>query len=430
MKTPFTAPFFVAFALLLSLGSPVPVLAGPTPSQGVRPGADQKNPLDAGLQYQQGLQALVDKDSDAAQRAFLAALRADNQHVPAMLGMAELAFRRNQQSEIARWLKQAERTAPNDADVHASWGRYWLMRGQGPAGEAALLKAMQLDPKSIRPRMDLADARLSRGEAKSALPLYREVLALNPAHAGAHYALGLALLQLGELAQGQAALKRSAELEPKNPLPLLALARSQTDAAAAMRGVDQVLALQPNFYDALMLRAQLQVQANDGASARKTWELAAQAAPKAAEPLVRLGMAAESEGNFDEARANYLRALERDSSQPFALNNLANLSVDSDAARAETMAKRAVRAMPQMAAFHDTLASASRARKDKAGALAAAKEAVRLAPQNGDFVLRLADTQLWVGDRVGAKRTLDALVTAQPRYPDMAKVQALLAKLK
>lgn len=155
--------------------------------------------------YRRGVQALASNDDAAATRAFQDALAADAKYVPAMLGLAELAFRQKQQAQAAEWIHKAVRTNPRSADAQASLGRLLLASGKPKEGEQALRRAMELDTKAVRPRMDLADLLLARGEAAAALPLYREVVAIEPTHAGAHYAQGLALARTGDAARASVA---------------------------------------------------------------------------------------------------------------------------------------------------------------------------------------------------------------------------------
>ncbi len=405
--------------------------AGPQPSQPVVPRSGEAQSVQgAEALYQRGLQALSAREMEPAKQAFLGALRANQRHVPSMLALAEVAFISKNDSDLRRWLTEAERTEPNNWQVHSALGRFHISREQFPQGEAALAKAVKLEAKALMPRTDLASLYLRRGAADKAVPLLREAIALAPKDARIHQTLGVALAATGNRADGLAMLKRAAELDPQDPLPWLAQAQMASNAAEAAPLIDQVLKRNPLQYDALMLRAGHQYAAKNLSASRQSLEQAAEANPKAADPYVRIGMLAHEAKQTNEARSAYLKALERDANHPLALNNLAMLILENkeDPARAETMARRALRALPNNAQLHDTLAMALVARKDKKGALAAINQAVKLDGQDPQIQLHLAEIQLLNGDRTGALKTVAGL-KGKPGL-DAARVEALQLRLR
>jgi Flp pilus assembly protein TadD len=423
-------PALIASSLLLCLATAT-VQGAPVPTQPVRPLGPAGGGQGAKVAFQQGLAALKAKRHDEARKAFTAALKADPQQIESMLGLAEVGFAARDDAETLKWLQQAERTAPQRAEVHAVLGRYYMARRQPEKAEAALRKAVQFDAKSVSSRLDLANALLARGAGKEAIPLLQEVLKLDAKQAGAQYALGLALMQTGAQADGERQLKQAAELDAKNPLPWLALARAQKTAAAAYPYLDQALERQPEQFDALMLRAHWQMSDKNNKAARDSLERAAKANEKSAEPLVRLGLMAEAEGRRSDAKRHYMAAIERDGFQPVALNNLVmmGLADKDDPGRLELMARRAVKALPDNPAVHDTLAQTLRQRKDKAGTLAAAQQAAKLAPNDAAMQLSLAEAQQWNGDRAGAKRSVEAVLALQKQGKEADRARELLARL-
>ncbi|MFN4116716.1 MAG: tetratricopeptide repeat protein, partial [Inhella sp.] len=232
-------------------------------------------------------------------------------------------------------------------------------------------------------------------------------------------------------AEADQQLRLAAELDPQSAQPWLILARLQSAPAAALPLLELALQREPNSYEALMMRARAQFDSKDSKGARDSLQRAAQANAKATEPLVQLGMNDEAEGRRNEARRHYLAAIERDPHQPVALNNLVmmGLADKEDPARLEIMAKRAVKALPEVAAVHDTLAQVLRLRKDKAGALAAGQQAVKLAPKDPAMLLHLAELQQWNGDRTAARKSAEAVLALQAQGADADKARTLLARL-
>ena len=71
---------------------------------------------------------------------------------------------------------------------------------------------MRLDPRSARARARLAASLAARGREREALPHAREAVALDPASAAAHTALGRIQAALGELEPAVASFARALEL--------------------------------------------------------------------------------------------------------------------------------------------------------------------------------------------------------------------------
>ncbi len=420
-------PVLLAGSLLIGIASVASAL--PAPTQGVPPLQPSAGAADQALHG--GLEALRAERRDEARQAFQAALRADPQRIEAMLGLSEVGFQSRNDAETLKWLQQAERIAPQRAEVQALLGRFYKARNQADKAEAALRKAVALDAKSIEARLGLAELLVARNAADQALPVLQQALQLDDKQARVHYAIGIAQLRQGAEAEAERALRRAAELEPKNPQPLLMLARLQKSAATALPLLDQVLQQQPEQVDALLLRARWQLGSKDIKGGRDSLQRAAKADPKSAEALVQLGMLDESEGRRGDARRNYLAAIERDPHQPVALNNLVmmGLADKEDPARLELMARRAARALPDNAAVHDTLAQTLRLRKDKAGALAAGQQAVKLDPKDPSLLMHLAELQHWSGDRAAARKSAEGVLALQAQGAEADKAKALLARL-
>lgn len=405
----------------------VPAL--PTPTQGVRPVLVSQG--DSGDALKQGAEALSAKQPERARKHFEAALRSNPKQIAAMLGLAELAFQARNDGETLKWLQQAERTDAQRAEVQAALGRFYMARKQADKGEPALRKAIALDAKALRPRLDLADALMRRGADAEALTLLKQVVAQDPKLVGPQLALGQLQQRMGSTGEADKTLRAAAQLEPKNALPWLLLARAQKTAAGALPLLEQALEREPRHYDALMLRAYWQMEARDASAARATLDRAAQADPKAAEPLVRLGLLEEQAGRRSEARRHYLVAIERNPYHPVALNNLVmmGLADKEDPGRLELMAKRAVKALPGNAQVLDTLALVQRQRKDKGSALASARQAVQLDPKDPGLLLTLAEMQLWNGDRDAARRSLAQLQQLKPAAELGARLRELESRL-
>ena len=384
--------------------------------------------------YGRGLRSLVANDLAGAEAAFGQAIKAQPKSTAPLLGMAEIAFRKKKLDDAQRWIARALQVEPQDANAHASMGRYFAITGKPDQAIVSLSKAVELDTSAFLPRMDLADLLASRGKVAQALPLYEQAVALKPAHAGARYALGLNLARNGDPTRGLTELEQSVKLDPRNPLPQLGLARIQASRKAypqALQALDKALAIQPTLFDALMLRADVfdaQGQADPAAAA---YAKAAQAAPKAGLPWLKIGMLQQRLGKADVAEAAYRKAIELEPRQPIAYNNLADVLAERglDLPQAQKWASKAVELAPKEANFRDTLGWIQRSRGDLQAARRSLELAVQITPTNGQFMYHLADVQARLGDKARAKKTLVEGLASPGGVASINEARKLLAEL-
>lgn len=115
------------------------------------------------------------------------------------------------------------------ADARSLLATYAFAPADSTRREAldAVRRALELDP-------DLAEAHASRGFLLQGLRLdgpgaareYRRAIELRPSYARAHHWLGLLLRGLGRKEEGLASLRRAADLDPRSPPILMALANT------------------------------------------------------------------------------------------------------------------------------------------------------------------------------------------------------------
>ncbi|MDW8324731.1 MAG: tetratricopeptide repeat protein [Burkholderiales bacterium] len=395
-------PSLLVFLFALGCGAAAALPLGRMPDlQPPQPPAGADSP--AGVAYREGLERFAAGDLAAAEQAFRQA--AELKHVHALLGLAEIAFRRGQKQEGGRWLQQALRQAPADAHVQASVGRWQASQGHYAEAERALKRAIELDGRLVRPRMDLADLYATAlRRPQEAVALYQRVLELDPGHAGAHYALGVTRLKLGQVEAARAALEQAVRLAPDNPLPLLALAQAaqvQGKTQEALQRVDQALKRHDQWAEALELRGDLRLAAGQTRAAIDDYRAAVRNEPRRAGAWIKLGMAQQVAGEPKAAAQSYQEAVRLDPQAAVAYNNLAWLSLQTqgDLGEAETWARKAVGLAPKAAQFHDTLGWILRARGQLAEAEKALARATALPGVTADVYYHLGVVRQELGRR-------------------------------
>lgn len=380
----------------------------------------------AGQSYQRALERLVANDLDGAEQAFARALELQPGYANAMLGLAEVAARRNRLDDAATLIRDAVKADAGNAHAHASLGRLQAMRRRFTEAEFSLKKAADLDPKLIRPRMDLADLYATTlRKPRDALALYRVVLAIDPNHAGAHYASGVVLTNLGELEQAGRALEAAQRIEPGNPLPPLALARlaiARKDAQGAMTWVERALTIQPGMVDALEARADIWQMRGESDKALADYASVLRANPGRASVLLKQGSLLQKLGRNEAAAEAYHAAIKHDPRASIAYNNLAWMAAESgkNLDQAEKWGRKAVELGPNVPAFYDTLARVQRARGDFKAAEKSLLHATSLEGATASIFHHLGVVLLELGKKAEATKAFEKALALDGTHAESA----------
>ncbi|MFT4046362.1 MAG: sulfotransferase [Solimonas sp.] len=164
------------------------------------------------------------------------------------------------------------------------------------------------DPAALLRRAEMA---LGSGDNARARDICRTLLETWPAYADAHFVLGMAAVNAGDLVNGMIAVRNAARLKP-SPLHLTQLSRLLVMArrdAEALAVADRVVAQQPD--DALMLDTLGSVYSRVGAHERALPLFAAAVQRRPEHPQMRFNYAASLGflGRFEEAETQYEAAI-------------------------------------------------------------------------------------------------------------------------
>jgi serine/threonine-protein kinase len=117
-------------------------------------GADKKAEFFANV----GQQQLGSGDTAGAAASFKKALELDAKHVPATIGMGEIALRQGLFGDAIAHLKKAARLAPKSSRVFTLLGEAYLNSGNNSVAAENFKKALQLDPDNARAREGFNEA--------------------------------------------------------------------------------------------------------------------------------------------------------------------------------------------------------------------------------------------------------------------------------
>jgi tetratricopeptide (TPR) repeat protein len=428
----FHSPAGLVLGLALA-GVGASAVAGPVvaPTSPVRQGGPAGP---AQMAYDRGIDAMVRQDWAAAERAFLEALKQSPQHVDALLGLAELAFRKGQVEVAGKRLDEVLAVDGGHAAALAAKGRQLALQGKLADAEQMFRRAAERDPKAVRPRIDLADQLASRGDHRQAIELYRQVLALDGNHAGARFAYGISLREVGQRDAAVRELQAAIALAPEAARAHVELSRTEfqrrryTEALAA---ADAALALKPPPVEGWLVRADALEASGRIDEALRSLASAATAAPRVAMPHLRTGMIEQQRGQLDAASRAYRRALEIDRRQPVALNNLAVIALErkSNLAEAEGWALEATRLNPRAAQLQHTLGDVLRAQGKRTEALAAYEAAARLLPGDATLVFHHGRALAEAGQAERAREVIRGVLDRNGNFAEAAEARRLLGTL-
>lgn len=384
-------------AVLLAISSFPALALTLTPSATSAPAS-----ASARSEYDQGLQALNDKNLDLAESLFLKASVNEKGAAGPLLGLAEVARLRKNDADVEKWVRKATDMAPRSAESQLAMGRLLYARRDYEGAEKSLLKAVDYDSKALAPLLDLGELYLNAtNQPVRAVDMFEKAVKLNPQHGGAHFGLGHAFMQTRNLVRATASFREAARLSPDNPLALIGLSQAQ---AAQGKLDDAVASLH---------------------SARKL-------APGLYAVPLQLGMVYQQSKQWAEAYAAYMEAIKLNAELPVAYNNLAWIAVERRERLPEAVqwAQKAVELAPKNHDFVDTLAWAKRAQGDLKGAITLLESITSSQKASLSALYHLGIAKSEAGQKKEALAAFKRVITTNPQFAQAEDVSLRIKQLE
>jgi tetratricopeptide (TPR) repeat protein len=154
---------------------------------------------------------------EAAAASYREALARHPRHAPSVYALASLTMERGDLAGTCALLEDAERRGVADGALLTLRGAAEAARGRGDAADAALARALALDPSSARALEGRGQLAYARGDARAAASFYRQALAVEPSAALARTLGAILWFELKDAAGARAALQQALALEPAGP---------------------------------------------------------------------------------------------------------------------------------------------------------------------------------------------------------------------
>jgi len=281
-----------------------------------------------------------------------------------------------------------------------------IQKNDFTAAETLLKKAIDKDPKNYQAWFDLGFVLNRLGRVEDSIHAYRQSVAAKPEVFETNLNLGLMLVRFN-----------SPEAE------------RYLRAATGLKPTDHVEEGQARAWLALAHLLENTKPEDALAAYRKASELT----PKDPEPHLSAGLLQERQKEFSAAEAEYKQVLAVDPHSTEAAIGLTNLYMKSGRlGEAEPLLRRLASERPDDAGIHLQLGRVLAAQSKKDDAIAEIQTALKLAPADSDAQREIADLYSSAGKNDLAENTYRALVTTQPKDPELHRGlgQALLLQKK
>lgn len=365
--------------------------------------------------------ALLSKDSDRARELVQQLLRTsqNNARVVQLAGAVE--FERHSWAQAEKYLTQALQLSPNHDATRRLLVLTHLQRVAPNKALAALQPLLDRpDPPAAAYAM-AAQAHLQIGDLAEAEAAFEKASRLDPTDARSRTALALSKMMTGHNSAGIAELKRLAASDDSivADVPLISALVRQKDYVGALGAIDGLEKKQPDKPLAANLRGRVLLAKGDRPGAERAFAHALEIQPSffpAAESLARLAILDKKP---DLAKSYFDGVLKADPANSQALIASAALKVRAGAPREEivSMFNRAIEQTPVDPEARLALINFQLGKQDFKEALEVAQQAVAALPDNPALLDALGRAQAATGDTNQAVASFNKLGQMVPNSP-------------
>lgn len=254
-----------------------------------------------------------------ARAAFEEAIRVKPDFTPARLNLATIDARTGQQEKAAQGFRSVLEATPNSIEAHVGLAQLSISGNRMAEAQSWLEKARAIDPKALRPSLALIDLYMRDGKPDRAIQVARDLQSRLPDNAVALDSLARTQLAVGETASAIQTFRQVVALTPRIAEAhyrlgkALQQARDQQGATSAFR---QALAVDSNYAPALLELIEVELRANRRDAAEKMATEWSRARPALTAGHVILGDTLSRVGKHAEAVEAYRTAQARQPSSP------------------------------------------------------------------------------------------------------------------
>jgi putative PEP-CTERM system TPR-repeat lipoprotein len=403
------------------------------------------------------------KDANAAKH-YNAIISQNPKHVGALVALANLAAKNNQEQDVVKWLKQAAEANPKSVAPRLRLIRYYNSRR---SIRKALSVARSLNtsvPRNPQVLEALGRAEVASNNILNAVGTFRQLVDIAAKSPRAHQLLGDSLVASKDPRGARESFNKSLELNKEYVPSMMRLAELESREGNLEKALELARAIdkkRPKFAAGKMLAGDAYVRAKQFQKAMVEYDAGLKKVDTGALAIRRFNAQRQAE-DLDKALAglqvwvdrkneaavrhvlasNYIsskryedaireseKLLKDDQENPVLLNNLAWLYSEKKDPRAVEYGKRALERAPKSAAVMDTVGWILLNSGDANQGTELLRKANEAAPKQGDIAYHYAVALQRLGKKREAKRLLDRLIAQKGTFSDMEKVNKLLKEL-
>ncbi len=370
---------------------------------------------------------LLRRDPASARRSFEQAVAIDPTFVPAVASLALLDLGEQKPDEAKKRFEAVLAVDPKNTQAMLALAGLQARSGASSEEVAKLIvKASNVNPTALPPRLALVDHYLSRNDGKRAMAAAQDGVAALPQSAEMLDALARAQLAAGERNQAINSFNKLAALQPGSPQPHLRMAGVHMEAKEydeARRSLQRALALKPKLLAAQRALAEVEFR-----SGRVDEALAVARSVRKQQPADDTGYVLEgaieaSRKNLAGAAEIYRAGLKQAASTQLAVKLHATLVSMDKAAEAEKFSATWQKEHPKDAQFVSYLGESALAHRDYAAAEGYFRRVDQLVPNNALVMNNLA----WVLAQLNKPGAVAYAEKANALYPNKPMFMDTLA---
>jgi tetratricopeptide (TPR) repeat protein len=280
-----------------------------------------------------------------------------------------------------------------------------------------VLKTNAIDTESLiyRGQIQIRD-----GRPNDAANTLQNALKNDPDNGIAHYHLGIAFDQLGDLARAEDEWRSAVRSRPdlvEAQRALAGVALRKADMSSLEQIATQIIGNQPGSPDGYALRAVSFMNRKQFPQAEADARKAIEVAPQNSIGYIQMGNLRLTQKQYGEAEKAYQQGLDKEPGSTDALSGVMNTYIaDKQPDKAVAAANAQIAKVPNNSGFYDLLGTALfQNKQDKDGAEAAFRKSADIDKSNSDALLKLGQVQVAKGSTDQAIATYQQSLKDNPR---------------
>jgi tetratricopeptide (TPR) repeat protein len=279
---------------------------------------------------------------------------------------------------------------------------------------------LKTNPNDVDALIYRGQIQIRSGHPNDATETLESAIKDDPDNGVAHYHLGVAFDQLGNLARAEGEWRNAVRLKPElveAQRALAAVALRRNDMGGLEEAAGQIIKLLPSSPDGFALRAVSYINRGQFDRAEQDARKSIEVAPQSPVGYIQMGNLRLAQKQYNEAEKAYQQGLEHDPTSADSLAGLMNTYLSQKQTdKAIAAANAQIGKVPNSSAFYDLLGTILfNQKKDMNGAEAALKKSCELDKNNADALLKLGQVQVAKGSTEEAIATYQNSLKDNPR---------------